>query len=70
MLLGKELSKKHRVLIIEKKKIGETNKNWVTYKDRWFKEKFPSSFIENEFKEWYVQMKHRKKENQTNKPYC
>ncbi len=64
LLLGKELSKNHRVLILEKNKIGETNKNWLTYKDRWQKEKFPSNFIENEFKEWFVQMTHGKKGNQ------
>ena len=64
LLLAKELSKMHKVLVIEKNKIGETNKNWLTYKDRWFKEKFPKTFIENEFKEWSVQMKHGKNSNQ------
>jgi len=64
LLLGKELSKKHKVLILEKNIIGETNKNWLTYKDRWQKEKFPTSFIDNEFKEWFVQMKHGNKKNQ------
>ena len=64
LLLAKELSKRHKVLILEKNKIGETNKNWATYKDRWFKEKFPKSFIENEFKEWFIQMKYGEYTNQ------
>lgn len=54
LLLSKELSKKHKVLILEKNKIGETNKNWLTYRDRWEGEGFPGGFIENEFKEWSV----------------
>ena len=51
LLLAKELSKKHKVLVLEKNNIGETNKNWLTYKDRWLKEKFPLNLIKNEFKE-------------------
>ena len=64
LLLAKELSQKHKVLILEKNKSGETNKNWATYKDRWFKEKFPKSFIENEFKQWFVQVKQEEHTNQ------
>ena len=33
LLLAKELSKKHKVIILEKNKIGDTNKSWVSYKD-------------------------------------
>jgi flavin-dependent dehydrogenase len=64
LLLAKELSKKHKVLILEKNRIGDTNKNWVTYKDRWLTNKFPKSLIENEFNKDYVQMKHGQITNQ------
>ena len=58
LLLGKEISKKHSVLILEKSKVGKTNKNWLTYEDRWRKEGFPEKFIGNRFKKWFVQMSH------------
>lgn len=37
LLLSKELSKKYSVLVLEKNKVGDTNKNWLTYEDRWNK---------------------------------
>lgn len=52
LLLGKELSKTHNILILEKNKIGETNKSWLTYENRWEKEKFPKSLITNKFNKW------------------
>ena len=64
LLLAKELSKKHNVLVLEKNRVGETNKNWVTYKDRWEKNGFPKSFIESEFKEWLIRTKYGGKRNQ------
>jgi len=64
LLLGKELSKKHSILILEKKKIGETNKSWVTYEDRWKKQKYPETLIENRFKEWFMQTKFNENVNE------
>lgn len=51
--LGAELSKNFKVLIIEKGKIGVTNKSWLTYEDRIKKIGFPKSCIVNKFKKWH-----------------
>lgn len=64
LLLGKELSRKHSVLVLEKNKVGDTNKNWLTYEDRWNKEKFPLSLIENKFTNWHIQLDYKDKKNE------
>lgn len=56
LLIAKELSKKHKVLVLEKNKLGETNKSWVTYKDRWEKMGFPKSYITSGYDTWHFPM--------------
>ena len=58
LLLGKELSKGNRVLILERGRVGETDKNWMTFGDRWAREGFPKEFIENTFNEWHMQLRY------------
>lgn len=58
LLLGRELSKKHSVLILEAKRAGQTNKNWMTYQDRWEKAGLPASLIQNRFGHWHMQMQY------------
>ncbi|MFH1133982.1 MAG: NAD(P)-binding protein [Nanoarchaeota archaeon] len=52
LLLARNLSKKHSVLVLEKNRIGDTKRSWLTYEDRWHHEGFPSSMITNSFSEW------------------
>lgn len=52
LLLASELSEKYSILLLEKNKIGTTNKSWLTYKDRFKRLGFSDSFILNEFKQW------------------
>ncbi|MEM4755910.1 MAG: FAD-dependent monooxygenase [Candidatus Woesearchaeota archaeon] len=53
LMLAKELSKKQTVLVLEKGELGKTNKSWLTYEDRWKKEKFPKTYITNTFNRWH-----------------
>jgi|GEM_PF-2825508 len=54
LLLGRELSKKHNILVLEQNKLGETTKTWCTYEDRWKKAGLPQSFIRNRFNSWHA----------------
>jgi flavin-dependent dehydrogenase len=55
--LASELSKDFKVLVIEKGKIGQTSKSWISYEDRIERLGIPKEVISYKFDKWHFRYK-------------